>query len=747
MISFRELTDDHTTGSAKPGRSRPVHSGGATSMGFRFLTDPIDKTEAPTGDLHNEKPKVAAAKTGDKNRESLYEEAHVYLNQVLIAVRNQKRFDLEWGIQIMREIVDFLSPNDEILIHAIHSEGLYNYVVGHSVNVAIFSTLMGKSLGYSRDQMIEVGIVGLLHDLGMGLIPEDIIYKKDRLSSREYEIMKQRPLYGYKILQKFGDEHPYLAECALQVYERIDGSGYPKALKGDEIHEYAQIVGLAAVYEALIHSRPQREKFLHFVAAKEIIKTGKKCFQTEHLKALLKIFSIFPMNTIVRLNSGSIGRVLETYPDQPMRPKIQILYDSQKREVLAKRIIDLPDNPLLYIIDAVSEDELSELTGTFDPRGQERQADRFGGHGSGSPIAQNRPVDAHAGTPEGTSRKKKVVRRARPGLARILLFAAAVVGLIGMGMWRWHSGQRTQEKSEDNAIKRYGIREQAGKAETPVRGNRIPVAEIAKPASDAGETASDTGREIRDLPEKATEPVQETGAAVSEAVEPTAAIEVRDRVHGIDRNNLVIGQNNDGQGTRLDERTKRDPVPGTIPDMTVSDYAADLYRIVPGAAAPSGTMSGELTSEDTAPAYPFSVKVSYYKTREEAQASLSDLVDRGLSPYWVKVDLGDQGIWYRIFAGHFERVEDAQAYIAEKGLQGAAAKNTRFSAVVGKHESRETAEIQMHEIQARGYSPYLIQRGDGIFLVYVGAFYTRKGAEEQAADLKRDGIWNRVVER
>jgi hypothetical protein len=115
------------------------------------------------------------------------------------------------------------------------------------------------------------------------------------------------------------------------------------------------------MYEALIHSRPQRHKLTPFAAIKEIINTHKHRFQRKYLKSLLSIFTLFPIHSYVRLNSNAIGKVIETYADQPMRPKLQIICDSQRRKVLTQRIVELPDNPLLYIVDSVSESEIQEL--------------------------------------------------------------------------------------------------------------------------------------------------------------------------------------------------------------------------------------------------------------------------------------------------------------------------------------------------------------------------------------------------
>lgn len=277
------------------------------------------------------------------------------------SVKQDKLFSLEPGFKILEKIVDTRTPIDALFLRAIHDEEAYDLMISPSVNVAIYAIKMAGNLGFSKTRQVGIGMVGLMHDIGMAKIPAELVYKQD-LTDEEFSIFKERPRYGYDILQVFNDDYPYLPECALQIHERIDGSGYPHGLQADEINEYAQIIGLVDIYEALIHSRPQREKILHFYAVKEIIKTGKDKFQQRFLKALLNTFSIFPLNSYVRLNSDAIGRVIQTYPDQPMRPKIQIIYDSQNKRVLTERYISLPEHSLLYIVDSVSEQELIDLS-------------------------------------------------------------------------------------------------------------------------------------------------------------------------------------------------------------------------------------------------------------------------------------------------------------------------------------------------------------------------------------------------
>ena len=190
-------------------------------------------------------------------------------------------------------------------------------------------------------------------------VPEEILYKEATLKEPELAVLQKYPQDSFEILHGLGPKYHYLAECALHVNERLDGSGFPQGLQGDAINPYARIIGILELYEAMTHNRPQRQKFSHFEAVKEIIKTKKSAFQRELLKAFLKTFGIFPLHCLVKLNSGAIGRVIQTYEDQPLRPKIEVIVDAQQRTVKVPRSIDLREQQVLYIADALTEENIN----------------------------------------------------------------------------------------------------------------------------------------------------------------------------------------------------------------------------------------------------------------------------------------------------------------------------------------------------------------------------------------------------
>ena len=145
--------------------------------------------------------------------------------------------------------------------------------------------------------------------------------------------------------------------------------------------------------------------------------------------------------------------------------------------------------------------------------------------------------------------------------------------------------------------------------------------------------------------------------------------------------------------------------------------------------------------------YPYSVLLGAFGTIERTKRAVSTYRKDGLSPYYVKGDLGEKGIWFRIFTGHFERKEQAEELISKKRLKDAGAKNTRYAALIGSYSTKEELDEKRLMLSDLGYSPYVIDGVNGWSHLFIGAFYTKIGAELRQQDLAAKGIRSRVVER
>jgi HD-GYP domain-containing protein (c-di-GMP phosphodiesterase class II) len=295
----------------------------------------------------------------EENLESiLYEEAKSQMDKIFQDIKKGLPFSITSPAEIVAKFIDSLIVREDLLKNALYTKGPALDFTSHLVNVCIFAIEIGIGLRYSRDDLERLGLAAIVHDLGVIKIPENILKKPGRLTEEEFAIVKKHPEDGAKILKVLGNNYLWLSEITLQEHERFNGKGYPRGLKGNEIHEYALIIGIADVYEALTHHRFQRKNLPPFDSMKEILSVERSSFPEKIIKALIAKLPVFPVGTIVRLNSKEIGVVVSTDSCSPFRPAVEIVFDPSGRKPAMKRIINLKENPLLYITSLVSEEEI-----------------------------------------------------------------------------------------------------------------------------------------------------------------------------------------------------------------------------------------------------------------------------------------------------------------------------------------------------------------------------------------------------
>ncbi len=297
-------------------------------------------------------------------KEAWSAEVSVYYEKFLErAIEIQSRVRADQGISPSPILADLHHISDkgleeELYEYSMLLPGDYDWILVHNVNVTFLSLLVGKGLGYDIKMLLKLGLAALLENVGMYKIAESILDKGGGLDEKEMSEVREHPKRSYEILSQMGEKYLWLAEVAAQVHERSDGSGYPYGLEGEEIYELSSIIGIVDVYLAMISDRPSREKYGQTDAIKYILQEAKGQFPTGIRKLFLNVISLFPVNTYVRLNNKSIGRVLSTDKRQPLRPVIELLYNSAGKRFERREIIQLSENPLLYITESLHEKDL-----------------------------------------------------------------------------------------------------------------------------------------------------------------------------------------------------------------------------------------------------------------------------------------------------------------------------------------------------------------------------------------------------
>lgn len=287
---------------------------------------------------------------GSEKVHTLYARAKEELGKIFTTIGQGDAFSVDPLIPFVKGFVEVIQVNPYYLLHRLYREDLMGNLAAHSLNTSIISIKVGIGLGLEKKALETIAMGGFLYDVGMLMIPQEIVKKPGKLSPEEYEIVKKHPEDGFKILGQLGDKYRMLAEIAYQQHERIDGSGYPRGLKGAQIHEYALIIGIADMYAALVHPRPQRKRFLPFEAVKQIIATSKEKFPLPIIKAMINELSAFPIGIYVKLNSDEVGRVVNTNRLAPLRPTVEVLYDVGGKRLGERKVVDLTRESLLRVV-------------------------------------------------------------------------------------------------------------------------------------------------------------------------------------------------------------------------------------------------------------------------------------------------------------------------------------------------------------------------------------------------------------
>jgi HD-GYP domain-containing protein (c-di-GMP phosphodiesterase class II) len=270
---------------------------------------------------------------------------------------------------LVRNVVDrfvktFLTDKS-ILINIANTkawEGEYLY--NHMLNVCLLAINIAAAAQYSREQIVEIGIGALLHDVGMLLVPEDIRFKKGRLTKDEWFEIQKHAILGLHILEKFTHIPETAKFVAYQVHERENGKGYPKQRAGRLVHKFAKIVQVADIFESLCSPREYRLPYIPYRAMELLIKmSSQNLVSGEYVKAFLTYASLFPIGSIVELNDHRIAKVVQGNELTYVSPVVSIIADHQGRFLEKSRIyqVDLSTDASVRIDKALERDDLPEI--------------------------------------------------------------------------------------------------------------------------------------------------------------------------------------------------------------------------------------------------------------------------------------------------------------------------------------------------------------------------------------------------
>lgn len=222
---------------------------------------------------------------------------------------------------ITDDLMKAISDNDAIAVDISTLKISDEYTFKHSVDVATMSMIVGKKHGLNNKEVYELGISGLLHDVGKSKIPNEILNKAAKLTDEEFAMMKQHTLFGYGILKDKKELSNSIKLGVLQHHEKMNGKGYPMGVGSDKINLFARIISVADIYDALVTERPYKKPFSPRDAV-EMIMSMTEELDIHVMRSFLESVILYPVGTDVELSTGEKARVVENNLKYVLRPKV-----------------------------------------------------------------------------------------------------------------------------------------------------------------------------------------------------------------------------------------------------------------------------------------------------------------------------------------------------------------------------------------------------------------------------------------
>jgi HD-GYP domain-containing protein (c-di-GMP phosphodiesterase class II) len=270
-----------------------------------------------------------------------YGAAGIVVREALLTLRSGNTLQadkLHEAVSLVTESV-LRNPDAMLLFSKLWEKS--DYIESHAMDCAIYMAAFGRFLDMSRDDIVLLGYLGLLQDIGKVKLPAGLIGKPGRLIPIEYQLAQKHVEHSADILRGTPGLPWRLAELATLHHERLDGSGYPRRLKGNDIGMIGSIAGIVDTFDALTARRPYAAPISPSDALKVLYNARGTLFDTYLVEQFIRCIGIYPLGSMVELNDGEIGTVVAQNPGKRLQPRVMVVQDAAGNPVRLQKIIDL----------------------------------------------------------------------------------------------------------------------------------------------------------------------------------------------------------------------------------------------------------------------------------------------------------------------------------------------------------------------------------------------------------------------
>ena len=286
------------------------------------------------------KPKQISAAEEQKQAKKVINASKKAVATMFHDVRMGKAVNAEAAMQMVDDIAASVDRNLGALISLVRLKNKDEYTYMHSVAVCALMIALAKELGLSEAETKQAGLAGLLHDIGKSGIPLEVLNKPGALTEDEFTLVKLHPERGLALLQLANITDEVTLDVCLHHHEKINGTGYPKKLKTDEISIFAKMGAVCDVYDAVTSARPYKDGWEPGVSLQRMAQ-WKDHFDDRVFKAFVKSVGIYPIGSMVKLKSGRLAVVIDQSSKSLLTPVIKVFFSTKSKSRIKIELIDL----------------------------------------------------------------------------------------------------------------------------------------------------------------------------------------------------------------------------------------------------------------------------------------------------------------------------------------------------------------------------------------------------------------------
>jgi HD-GYP domain-containing protein (c-di-GMP phosphodiesterase class II) len=268
-------------------------------------------------------------------------DAQNVVREVMQDARLGRAIKMDQVETVVQDITESILRNPGALIGLLKIKTKDDYTFFHSVGVCTLLVAFCRSMGIDEETTRQAGLGGLLHDVGKALVPDDILNKPGKLTDEEFHIIRQHPQNGYDILLKEPTVGPIPLDITLRHHERVDGSGYPGKLAGDDISQLAKMAAIVDVYDAITADRCYHKGMSAAEALRKIYEWSKFHFDPALVQSFMRCVGIYPVGTLVKLESGRLGVVTRAHETNLLAPMVNVFFSIKSNTYIRPQEIDL----------------------------------------------------------------------------------------------------------------------------------------------------------------------------------------------------------------------------------------------------------------------------------------------------------------------------------------------------------------------------------------------------------------------